>query len=156
MAKDSDIDLTIVGRDKNELEMAAILLSRTAGAKICRGGILLINARAGEAVTDHMSQNRLFSGIFFGDREIITRIQLDMVSSLTEAEWDFFRLRLAYDMGSNLYRAVDRNLGGTSPDGLRIARQMIALNTVPPPYQETKALLEKRMRKIKAKGNKQE
>ncbi|MFH0791853.1 MAG: nucleotidyltransferase domain-containing protein [bacterium] len=148
MSPESDLDLTIIGNDPATLKTGEAMIRKFAGAKICEAGIKIIDTNNFLGGLDRVRSYRLFSGLYFGDTNLLIRAQADLFSALDEQQWDDLRISMKFYEELNIDRALKRNLKGSGYGDLSDLKKVITLNRVPPPYQETKALIEKRMKRI--------
>ena len=87
----------------------------------------------------------LYYGLFFGDLEALTEIQNN--SMFSQKDYDNYR---AYVLDKESYFSKSYAIKQT-PQGNNKVKYHAWLTRVPPPYEETKKLLEKRIRRTKVK-----
>jgi len=160
MGPKSDIDLALVHRHETEpvaliktllKELANRCLGKLTGAEVCKQGIKSVAVNRDNVVMDFEDRSRLFGGLFCGDSVELTEIQYATLLGMTDSEWDRLRIAIYRNEIANIPKARARFYPTSTVSDVKKAMRLIILNRVPPPYEETKALLEKRMRKIEAK-----
>lgn len=131
----SDIDCCIIGRTQ-EAAFHARKLIRHYFPESCVGYIEV--REDGETEGDLRS---LYSGLFFGNASTLRNIQKATFDSLDEGRWEKIRRKI-FLAESYIEKAGERL--NIKKKGMTKIRQISALLRVPPPYEETKRILERR------------
>jgi len=136
----SDLDWGILVED-DEVVSYFKKLAKENGLRLCDDNILKVY---GDEDVDWHSL--LFCGLFFGDHERLSRIQLHCLESVSEECWDGMR-REILEEEITLHKAIDR-MGVDREEENKILWK-VALLRVPPTREEAIGVLRKRVRKLK-------
>ncbi|MCX8189864.1 MAG: hypothetical protein N3F05_01395 [Candidatus Diapherotrites archaeon] len=133
----SDIDVVFIGTAPR-LEMKALQLCRKYGLKL-DAATRLINPKAVMPRERPIILEKIFSGIFFGDKKALKSLQMKIFRGMSKDEWELLRSTIFNKEAANFEKAFER-FGIRDPNEKR--RIIVAIGyRLPPKYEEMKKLL---------------
>ncbi len=147
----SDIDYAIIGKEKKIKEIEDEFRNFLRGLNLKPCVILWISLLENGKLKTGVLEDFLFSGLFFGDKKELFKIQKKFLEGITEREWDEIREKIMREKTS-LFKAEWRFF--MDEEELTKFSQAVSLLKTPPSYKKTLEILEEKLKTKERKGEK--
>jgi|GEM_PF-4143078 len=147
----SDIDYVIIGKEKKIKEIENEFRNFLRGLNLKPCVSLWISLLENGKLKTGVLEDFLFSGLFFGDKKELFKIQKKFLEGITERKWDEIREKIMREKIS-LFTTKWRFF--MDKEELSKISQAISLLKTPPPYKETLEILEEKLKTKERKNEK--
>ncbi len=138
----SDIDYAIIGKEKKIKEIEGEFRNFLRGLNLKPCVRLRISLLENGKLKTGALEDFLFSGLFFGAKKELFKIQKKFLEGITEREWDEIREEIMREK-ARLFKAEGRFF--MDEEELSKISPAVSLLKTPPPYKETLEILEEKL-----------